>query len=71
MQNFTAKNKNNFPLNEQQTKTLVELFANQTAVGKIFIEPHLQTRLQLTSNKIRLHGCQSVRHDDHFHVELK
>ena len=30
-----------------------------------------KTRLLLTSDKIRFHGCQAVRHDDHIHVQLK
>ncbi|MCS3800272.1 hypothetical protein [Niastella sp. OAS944] len=63
--------KNDFVFNPQKTKTLVELFANDNRIGKIFIEPHLQTRLHITSNKIRFHGCHAVRHDDHIHVQLK
>jgi hypothetical protein len=55
----------------EKTKFLVELFANDKRIGKIFIEPHLKERLQLTSDKIRYHGCQAVRHDDHIHVQLK
>jgi hypothetical protein len=63
--------KNDFMFNPQKTKALVELFANDRRIGKIFIEPHLKTRLQITSDKIRFHGCQAVRHDDHIHVQLK
>jgi hypothetical protein len=63
--------KNDFLFYPQKTKALVELFANDSRIGKIFIEPHLKTRLQITSNKIRFHGCQAVRHDDHIHVQLK
>jgi hypothetical protein len=64
-------NKANFTFNEIKTKELVEQFASQDATGKIFIEPHLVKRLNLTSNKIRFHGCRAVRHDDHIHVQLK
>ena len=64
-------NKKNFLFYPQKTKTLVELFANDSRIGKIFIEPHLKTRLQITSDKIRFHGCRAVRHDDHIHVQLK
>lgn len=63
--------KNDFLFYAQKTKALVELFANDSRIGKIFIEPHLKTRLQITSDKIRFHGCQAVRHDDHLHVQLK
>lgn len=64
-------NKNDFPFDPERTRAMVHLFSNQAAIGKIFIEPHLQTRLHLASSKIRFHGCQAVRHDDHLHVQLK
>lgn len=63
--------KNNFRFYPQKIKALIELFANDNRIGKIFIEPHLQTRLHITGNKIRFHGCHAVRHDDHIHVQLK
>jgi hypothetical protein len=63
--------KKDFVLDGQKTRELVNLFDDQAAVGKIFIEPHLKKRLNLNSNKIRFHGCQAVRHDDHLHVQLK
>lgn len=49
---------------------VISLFAERPVIGKLFIEPHLKTRLKLTSNKIRFHGCQAVRHDDHMHVQM-
>ena len=64
-------NKSNFTFDSIRTKGLVNLFASKSAIGKIFIEPHLKTRLKLTNNKIRFHGCQAVRHDDHIHVQLQ
>jgi hypothetical protein len=64
-------NKKSYPLDAQKTKLLVNLFAAQQAIGKIFIEPHLKVRWGLTTEKIRFHGCQAVRHDDHIHVQLK
>lgn len=63
--------KDDFLFYPQKTKDLVELFAIDSRIGKIFIEPHLQTRLHITSDKIRFHGCRAVRHDDHIHVQLK
>ena len=63
--------KDDFVFYPQKTKYLVELFASDARIGKIFIEPHLKSRLQLTSDKIRFHGCRAVRHDDHIHVQLK
>ena len=64
-------NKANFTFDGARTKEIVNLFASNSAIGKIFIEPHLKERLKLNSEKIRFHGCQAVRHDDHLHVQLK
>jgi hypothetical protein len=68
---ISQDNKQDFTFDSDRTRLLVYLFATQPTIGKIFIEPHLKTRLKLTSDKIRFHGCQAVRHDDHVHVELK
>lgn len=67
----SQNNKNKFTFDNKRTKELVNSFASHDGLGKIFIEPHLKIRLRLTSSKIRFHGCQAVRHDDHIHVQLK
>lgn len=67
----SQNNKDKFTFDNKRTKELVNSFASHDGLGKIFIEPHLKTRLGLTSSKIRFHGCQAVRHDDHIHVQLK
>jgi hypothetical protein len=64
-------NKAKFKFDEERTSDLVKFFVREAKIGKIFIEPHLKIRLKLESNKIRFHGCQAVRHDDHIHVQLK
>lgn len=64
-------NKSNYVFDAARTKEMVDLFTASNAIGKVFIEPHLKTRLGLTSDKIRFHGCRAVRHDDHLHVQLK
>ncbi len=57
-------------LDEKRTASLLELLAKEAAINKIFLEPHLKTRLLLQKvNKIRFHGCHAVRHDDHIHVQ--
>jgi energy-coupling factor transporter transmembrane protein EcfT len=72
LRNYVSQaNKNKFTFDNKRTKELVNSFASHEGLGKIFIEPHLKTRLGLTSSKIRFHGCQAVRHDDHIHVQLK
>lgn len=60
-----------FPFDAQRTRDLVNYFAAHKSIGVILIEPHLRTRLNLTSPKMRLHGCNAVRHDDHVHVQLR
>ncbi len=56
---------------ENGTREIVELILKQKNIGKLFIEPHLKKRLNLTNGKVRFHGCQAVRHDDHIHFQLK
>jgi hypothetical protein len=56
---------------ENGTRELANLILSQNSTGKLFIEPHLKKRLNLTSGKVRFHGCQAVRHDDHIHFQLK
>ncbi len=58
-------------LSEKATKDLLLAIVKQKQIGKVFIEPHLRYRLGVESPKIRFHGCQAVRHDDHIHLQLK
>lgn len=63
--------KDKFRFDNRRTRAMIDEFASYADVGKIFIEPHLRARLGLTSSKVRFHGCQAVRHDDHIHVQLR
>lgn len=56
---------------EKGTREFAKLILKQNNIGKLFIEPHLKTRLNLNNGKVRFHGCQAVRHDDHIHFQLK
>ena len=53
------------------TKLLIKALLTNKSLGKIFIEPHLKTRMGLNNDRIRYQGCHAVRHDDHIHVQLK
>lgn len=67
-----GSNATDFTFDELKTKQMVLLFSKEKNIDKMLIEPHLKTRLGLgNDDKIRLHGCQAVRHDDHLHIELK
>lgn len=55
-------------VDEQGTKKLMEALTPMSE--KMFLEPHLKIRWGLSGNtKIRFHGCHSVRHDDHIHLQ--
>lgn len=56
---------------EARTKEMITLFLRDQRIGRAYLEPHLKMRMRLTSEKIGLHACYSVRHDDHVHVQVK
>ena len=66
---FGAVNKN-VKFSEKETKFLIEALLENQEIQKIFVEPHLKSRLKLTDNRIRFHGCRAVRHDDHIHLQI-
>lgn len=71
MERIVPQNKKaDYILDAERTTELVNILSRNKAVEKIFIEPHLKKRLGLSSPKIRFHGCQAVRHDDHVHVQI-
>jgi len=61
----------NLVFSEKGTKRLINSMLKNNNVGKIFIEPHLKKRMNLSNSKIRYHGCRAVRHDDHIHLQLR
>lgn len=64
-------NKDEMTFDIVRTKDLITLLAQANTIGKIFIEPHIKARMKLNHDKVRFHGCQAVRHDDHIHVQLQ
>jgi len=52
---------------------LIWLSGRGTALGveKIFIEPYLAARWDVTSSVLRFQGCRAARHDDHIHFQVK
>ncbi|MEO1515723.1 MAG: hypothetical protein AAFV95_11945 [Bacteroidota bacterium] len=66
----SSRPKNKYLFDAKRNKKLCQIIANDPAIRKIFIEPHLVKRLKLTSKKFRFHGCKAVRHDDHIHLQL-
>ena len=62
---------NGIEFSAKGTRELLRVISKQSAIGKIFLEPHLKNRLNLTNQKVRFHGCRAVRHDDHIHIQLR
>lgn len=56
---------------EEGTRDLLKAILQEPSVTKVFIEPHIRTRLSLRHAKLRYHGCRAVRHDDHIHLQVK
>ncbi|WP_242009154.1 hypothetical protein [Robertkochia solimangrovi] len=56
--------------NENYTRGLCKIILKQPALQKMFIEPHLKSRMKLSDAKVRFHGCAAVRHDDHIHIQI-
>ena len=68
---YPQGNKKNYVFDARRTADLVGFFAKENSISKIFIEPHLKSRLGLNSGKVVFHGCHAVRHDDHVHVQIR
>lgn len=51
-------------------KELISLFVKNKKISKVLLEPHLKARLGLNNNKVKQVQCGSVRHDDHFHIQI-
>ncbi|MBX2826670.1 MAG: hypothetical protein KTR22_00810 [Flavobacteriaceae bacterium] len=58
-------------LAQQPTKELLKNILKHPKTSKVFIEPHLKDRLGVQHAKLRFHGCQAVRHDDHIHLQVQ
>ncbi len=66
---FLSFNVTDLTFDKSTTKFVLEEILENPLTQKVFIEPHLKNRLNLTSNKVRFHGCSAVRHDDHIHLQ--
>lgn len=68
---LTLGSREDLVFDQSNTKGLLQELINSNTTQKIFIEPHLKNRMKLISNKVRFHGCQAVRHDDHIHWQIR
>lgn len=67
---LTFGSRDDLQFDEKKSRDLILKIINRKSTQKLFIEPHLKDRLQLNHSKIRYHGCQAVRHDDHIHYQI-
>lgn len=70
-QYLTLGSKQDLTFDNLKTNELLQLILQRPNTHKVFIEPHLKQRLKINHKKLRYHGCQSVRHDDHIHYQIK
>ncbi|GLQ17709.1 hypothetical protein [Maritalea porphyrae] len=59
-----------YDLEPRRMAHALQLLGEDERVGKVFIEPHLKSRLLAHNPKIRFQGCRAARHDDHIHLQL-
>lgn len=59
-----------YHLEPRRMAMALQVLSADERVGKVFIEPHLASRFQAQSSKIRFQGCRAARHDDHIHLQL-
>ncbi len=67
---LTLGSSSKYKFDENSTKDLLLIILNRAKTHKVFIEPHLKTRLKIDHAKCRYHGCKAVRHDDHIHYQI-
>lgn len=60
-----------YEVNEKLSQELIRMFHKKKKIDKILVEENLIRTLGLRKfRKVKYAGCESVRHDDHFHIEL-
>lgn len=68
MHHYLSK-KEGVVLNNKLTKELIQIFIKHRYKG-IILEAHLRERLHILSRSYGNHTCKTVRHDDHFHIQV-
>lgn len=67
---MTLGSRDDLVFDQKTSKRLIENLLKSKGAQKLFIEPHLKTRMQISNSKVRFQGCHSVRHDDHIHFQI-
>lgn len=67
---LTFGTRNDLEFDLKNTRKLIKRIISNPLTQKVLIEPHLNKRINISSNKIRFQGCHAVRHDDHLHLQI-
>ena len=59
-----------YTLDPPRMRFALRWLGDEQRLGKIFIEPHLARRFDVSGPRIRFQGCRAARHDDHIHIQL-
>lgn len=57
-------------LEPERMRAIMGALTSDARVGRIFLEPHLVQKLDVSHPKVRFQGCRAARHDDHIHFQL-
>lgn len=68
---FTTRWRANLQADSRLNKCLGLSICSHQKIKRVFLEPHLVHRWGIKSAKMKFHGCHAVRHDDHFHIEIR
>lgn len=63
-----------YELDDDRMREALRWLANEGktfGVEKVFIEPHLVSRLGVEHDNVRFQGCRAARHDDHIHFQVR
>lgn len=66
-----GRKNNHLEYSNQYTRELIQAILKNKSIEKIFVEPHLRNRLNISDGRMRYHGCRAVRHDDHIHIQIR
>jgi hypothetical protein len=62
------------PLEPERTRAALNWLVTEGArhgVERVFVEPHLASRLGVSSALLGFQGCRAARHDDHIHFQIR
>ncbi len=68
---ISIKDYDDYIFDMETSKMIIETLLKSPRARSMFIEPNLKARMHLNDDRIRFAGCHAVRHDDHFHFQIR